>query len=44
MSCTSEGLYVNKYKIEYDEDAGVEEDVIYYMDLNGKHEKKIADL
>lgn len=44
VSCTSEGLYVNKYKIEYDEDAGVEEDVIYYMDLNGKHEKKIADL
>ncbi len=44
VSCTSEGVYVNKYKIQYDEDAGEQEDVIYYMDLNGKHEKKIADL
>ena len=45
VKCTKEGLFVNKYKEgeAYDEDA-VEETVIFYMDFDGKHEKKIAEI
>lgn len=45
VTYTKEGLFVNKYKEReaYDEDA-VEEDVIYYMDFDGEHEKKIAEI
>lgn len=45
VRCIKEGIFVSKYKEgeAYDEDA-VEEDVIYYMDFDGEHHKKIAEI
>ena len=45
VKCTSGGLFVHKYKAReaYDEDAA-ENDIIYFMDYNGKHVKKIAEI
>lgn len=45
VKCTKEGLFVHKYKAReaYDEDA-VENDIIYFMDYNGKHVEKIVEI
>lgn len=44
VQCAKDGLFVTKYK-EEDEDVDeiVEPDVIYYMDFDGKHEKKVTE-
>lgn len=45
VQCTKVGLFVheNKAMEAYDEDA-VDNDIIYFMDYNGKQEKRIAEI
>lgn len=45
VNCTKVGLFVHRYKAReaYNEDA-VENDIIYFMDYNGRHVKKIAEI